>query len=181
MSDTEDKRTTDNAGAARRRRKRKNYALLVLAAGILLFGLSAGALYWYLRPITLRVAVGPPNSDDQKLIQTLAQTFARDRSPIRLTPKEYDLLVLLARHAGRVVTHKTLLKSVWGPAHGDDLHYLRVFIGQLRGKIEADGYTRIGPALRHGFEVLLRARAPRRMIVLVTDAKPTDKIGRAHV
>ena len=44
----------------------------------------------------------------------------------------------MARHAGRVVTHKTLLTSVWGPAHADDMHYLRVFIGQLRGKIERD-------------------------------------------
>jgi TRAP transporter TAXI family solute receptor len=78
--------TDDNPGVIRRRRKRKNYSLLVLAAGILLFGLAAGSVYLYLRPTTLRVAVGPPNSDDQKLIQTLAQTFARDRSPIRLTP-----------------------------------------------------------------------------------------------
>jgi two-component system KDP operon response regulator KdpE len=45
---------------------------------------------------------------------------------------------MLARHAGRVVTHRTLLTSVWGPAHADDLHYLRVFIGQVRGKIELD-------------------------------------------
>ncbi|MGV3552175.1 response regulator [Rhizobium sp.] len=57
---------------------------------------------------------------------------------IRLTPKEYDLLALLARNAGKVLTHKTLLTSVWGPAHADDTQYLRVFIGQLRGKIEAD-------------------------------------------
>ena len=62
----------------------------------------------------------------------------RDGKALKLTPKEYDLLVLLARHAGRVVTHKTLLTSVWGPAHGEDMHYLRVFIGQLRGKIERD-------------------------------------------
>src|SRR3954469_17343191 len=86
MSDTEDKEAEGSEAATRRRRKRKSYALLVLAAGILLFGLAAGSVYLYLRPTTLRVAVGPPNSDDQKLIQTLAQTFARDRSPIRLTP-----------------------------------------------------------------------------------------------
>jgi two-component system KDP operon response regulator KdpE len=60
-------------------------------------------------------------------------------SPIRLTPKEYDLLALLARNAGKVLTHKTLLTAVWGPAHAEDTQYLRVFIGQLRGKIEADG------------------------------------------
>ena len=75
---------------------------------------------------------------DGLTIDTLRRIVQRDGVDIRLTPKEYDLLVLLARHAGRVVTHKTLLKSVWGPAHGDDLHYLRVFIGQLRGKIERD-------------------------------------------
>ena len=67
-------------------RKRKSYSLLILAAGIFLFGATAGALYLVLRPVTLRIAVGPAGSDDQKLIQALAQTFARDRSPVRLSP-----------------------------------------------------------------------------------------------
>jgi TRAP-type uncharacterized transport system substrate-binding protein len=71
---------------SRRRRKRKNYSLLILAAGIFLFGVAAGTVYLALRPITLRIAVGPPGSDDQKLIQVLAQTFARDGSPVRLSP-----------------------------------------------------------------------------------------------
>ena len=69
-------------------------------------------------------------------IDTQRRIVSRDGAAIKLTPKEYDLLVLLSRHAGRVVTHKMLLTSVWGPAHGEDLHYLRVFIGQLRQKIE---------------------------------------------
>jgi len=69
-----------------RRQKRKNYALLVLAAGLLLFGAAAGGLYYALRPVTLRIAVGPPGSDDQKLVQALAQSFARDGSPVRLAP-----------------------------------------------------------------------------------------------
>lgn len=69
-------------------------------------------------------------------VDTIRRLVSRDGELIKLTPKEYDLLVLLARHSGRVVTHKTLLTSVWGPAHGEDLHYLRVFIGQLRQKIE---------------------------------------------
>ncbi|MBX9456864.1 MAG: response regulator [Rhizobium sp.] len=55
---------------------------------------------------------------------------------IKLTPKEYDLLAILARNAGKVLTHRTLLSAVWGPAHVEDTQYLRVFIGQLRGKIE---------------------------------------------
>ena len=75
---------------------------------------------------------------DGLVIDTVRRLVSRDEEAIRLTPKEYDLLTLLARHAGRVVTHKTLLTSVWGPAHGEDLHYLRVFIGQLRQKIERD-------------------------------------------
>jgi TRAP transporter TAXI family solute receptor len=79
-----------NARVSRRRRKRKGFALLILAAGIFLFGAAAGSLYLFLRPTTLRIAVGPPNSDDQKLVQTLAQIFARERSPIRLTPITTD-------------------------------------------------------------------------------------------
>ena len=62
----------------------------------------------------------------------------RGGEPVRLTPKEFDLLAVLARHAGRVVTHKQILAAVWGPAHTDDTQYLRVFIGQLRAKIEPD-------------------------------------------
>ena len=57
---------------------------------------------------------------------------------MKLTPKEYDLLAILARGEGRLLTHRRLLTAVWGPAHTDDSQYLRVFIGQLRGKIEAD-------------------------------------------
>src|SRR6266478_316164 len=70
---------------SRRRRKRRSYSLLILAAGIFLFGVAAGTLYLVLRPVTLRIAVGPAGSDDQKLIQALAQTFARERSPVRLS------------------------------------------------------------------------------------------------
>jgi two-component system KDP operon response regulator KdpE len=72
------------------------------------------------------------------MIDFVRRRVELDGAPIRLTPKEHDLLELLARHSGKVVTHKTLLTSVWGPAHGDDLQYLRVFIGQLRAKIERD-------------------------------------------
>jgi len=62
----------------------------------------------------------------------------RDGVPIKLTPKEYDLLAILFRNAGRVVTHRQILSAVWGPAHAEDTQYLRVFIGQLRAKIESD-------------------------------------------
>jgi two-component system, OmpR family, KDP operon response regulator KdpE len=62
----------------------------------------------------------------------------RDSEPVKLTPKEYELLAVLFRNAGRVVTHRQILNSVWGPAHTEDTQYLRVFIGQLRAKIERD-------------------------------------------
>jgi two-component system KDP operon response regulator KdpE len=62
----------------------------------------------------------------------------RRGEPVRLSPKEYDLLAKLAEADGKVLTHKELLVSLWGPAHVEDTQYLRVFIGQLRQKIEAD-------------------------------------------
>lgn len=57
---------------------------------------------------------------------------------VHLTPKEFDLLVYLARRAGKVVTHRALLTAVWGPNSTEQPEYLRVFVGQLRKKIEAD-------------------------------------------
>jgi two-component system KDP operon response regulator KdpE len=59
-----------------------------------------------------------------------------DDRAIRLTPIEYRLLVLLARNAGRVLTHGHLLREVWGPGHAEQTHYLRVYMAQLRRKIE---------------------------------------------
>lgn len=57
---------------------------------------------------------------------------------VKLTRKEFDLLALLARNAGRIVTHRQLLADLWGPAHEHDLQYLRVFIGRLRAKLGDD-------------------------------------------
>lgn len=57
---------------------------------------------------------------------------------VHLTPKEYDLLAYLLRHAGKVLTHRTLLAAVWGGNYVEQTEYLRVFIGQLRKKIEPD-------------------------------------------
>ncbi len=65
----------------------------------------------------------------------------RAGAPIKLTPREYDLLCALAANAGRVMTHSQILTAVWGPAHKDDTQYLRVFVGQLRNKIERDPST----------------------------------------
>ena len=57
---------------------------------------------------------------------------------VRLTPKEFKLLSVLVEGGGKVVTHRQLLTAVWGPAHVDDTHYLRVAVGQLRQKLEPE-------------------------------------------
>lgn len=57
---------------------------------------------------------------------------------VKLTRKEFDVLALLARYAGRLVTHRQLLAAVWGPAHEDDAHYLRIAIGHIRDKLGDD-------------------------------------------
>ncbi|MBI2260711.1 MAG: winged helix-turn-helix domain-containing protein [Caulobacterales bacterium] len=62
----------------------------------------------------------------------------RNGSRVRLSPKEFELLGRLVADAGRVLTHRQLLTAVWGPAHANDTQYLRVFVGQLRQKLEAE-------------------------------------------
>ena len=62
----------------------------------------------------------------------------RHGSPLDLTPREFDVLAYLMRHTGRIVTHRMLLRDVWGPEYGRETQYLRVFINRLRRKIEDD-------------------------------------------
>lgn len=69
-------------------------------------------------------------------IDSVRHRVTRDGTEVRLTPKEFELLSFLARHAGRVLTHRQILTAVWGPAHTEDTQYLRVYVGQLRQKIE---------------------------------------------
>lgn len=59
-------------------------------------------------------------------------------SEVRLTPKEFELLLYLARHAGRVVTHRTLLLAIWGPNSVEQPEHVRVLVGQLRKKLDAE-------------------------------------------
>jgi two-component system KDP operon response regulator KdpE len=68
------------------------------------------------------------------------QVTARGRR-VRLTPKEFELLRYLVAHANKVLTHRELLQAVWGPDYGDQVDYLRVFVNQLRKKIEANPST----------------------------------------
>ena len=70
-------------------------------------------------------------------IDSVRHRITRGGTEIKFTPKEFELLSFLAKHAGKVLTHRHILTAVWGPAHTADTQYLRVYIGQLRQKIEA--------------------------------------------
>jgi two-component system KDP operon response regulator KdpE len=71
-------------------------------------------------------------------IDLLARIVRSDGEEVHVTPKEWDLLAELAKHPGRVLTHETLLRTVWGPAHVGQTEYLRVAIRALRQKLEAE-------------------------------------------
>ncbi|MBS1190532.1 MAG: kdpE [Rhodocyclaceae bacterium] len=66
------------------------------------------------------------------------RTVLRDGQPIHLTPIEYRLLGVLVGNAGKVMTHRSLMREVWGPNYGDSGHYLRIYMSHLRQKLEAD-------------------------------------------
>jgi len=71
-------------------------------------------------------------------IDLVKRLVTRGGEPVRLSPREYDLLARLVEGGGRVLTHRQLLTGIWGPANAEDVQYLRVFIGRLRQKLEAD-------------------------------------------
>jgi len=75
------------------------------------------------------------------VIDLAAHKVSLRRKEVHLTPKEFDLLVYLARHAGKVVTHRALLGAIWGGQSTEQVEYLRVFVGQLRKKLEPEGST----------------------------------------
>jgi len=71
-------------------------------------------------------------------VDLAARRVERAGEAVHLTPIEYRLLAMLIRHAGKVLTHRQLLKEVWGPSHVEDAHYLRIYMAQLRRKLEDD-------------------------------------------
>lgn len=71
-------------------------------------------------------------------VDLAGRVVLRDGAEVRLSPTEYGLLVALARRAGQVIDHRTLLREVWGPSYGDERNYLRTFVQRLRTKLEDD-------------------------------------------
>jgi two-component system KDP operon response regulator KdpE len=85
-----------------------------------------------------RVGAEPVIQAGELEIDLVRRLVTRGGEPLRLSPKEYELLARLAEGGGKVLTHRQLLTAIWGPAHTEDLPYLRVLVGQLRQKIEAE-------------------------------------------
>ncbi len=71
-------------------------------------------------------------------VDLAARTVKRNREPVKLTSTEYNLLVLFVRNEGKVLTHQFLLRAIWGPGYINQSQYLRVFIAQIRKKVEND-------------------------------------------
>jgi two-component system, OmpR family, KDP operon response regulator KdpE len=89
------------------------------------------------RTRTKELEQGPITAGDFKIDPGARTVFVKGRA-VHLTPKEFDLLAYMARHSGKVVTHRTLLAAVWGGESTEQVEYLRVFVAQLRKKIEPE-------------------------------------------
>jgi len=92
--------------------------------------------------VALRHATQPPSGKELAFedirINFEKRRAARGDAEVHLTPIEFRLLACLAKHLGMVVTHRQLLREVWGPSHVEHTHYLRIYMKQLREKLEAD-------------------------------------------
>lgn len=99
----------------------------------------------------------PPFYSDELQIDFECRKVTARGKEVRLTPKEFDLLRLLVANAGKPLSHRRILQVVWGPDYGEESEYLRVFINQLRKKIEPDPrhprYIRTEPWVGYKFEV----------------------------
>ena len=106
--------------------------------------------------------VGPPGEPVIELgalrVDLERSLVTIDGEPVHLTPREFKILRLFAQNEGKLLTHRTILREVWGPAYGDESNYLHVYVSQLRRKIEPDparprylltepgaGYRLVGP------------------------------------
>jgi len=152
----------DGLELCRRVRKESRIPIIVLSVKgeetIKVEALDAGADDYITKPFSMnellarvRAALrraSTPEQPDTPLIEIgdfridiPTRTVAVRRQETRLTPKEFDLLVYLAKHPGRVITQRALLGAVWGPNSVEQPEYLRVFIGHLRKKLEIDEHS----------------------------------------
>lgn len=105
---------------------------------------SAGELLARIR-VALRHAARSPEQTASGVftsgglkVDLINRKVYNEEQEIHLTPIQYRLLAVLVKHAGKVLTHRQILKEVWGPGHSESSHYLRIYMSQLRHKLEAD-------------------------------------------
>lgn len=132
--------------------------------------LDAGADDYLTKPFSMgellariRVAIRRASKTEDEPVLTFAdlsidvsrRIVLLKQEELKLTPTEYEILKYLALHAGRVVTHRQLLRAIWGPNYQEETHYLRVYVRQLRRKIETDPakplYITTEPAVGYRF------------------------------
>jgi two-component system KDP operon response regulator KdpE len=105
---------------------------------------GVGELLGRIKAVLRRSHWSEPSPKDERIVRgEILAELDRHRITVRgkeleLTPTEYNLLLYLMRHAGKVLHHRAILQNVWGPEYGDEAEYLRVYIGRLRQKIEVD-------------------------------------------
>lgn len=104
---------------------------------------SVGELLARVRALLRRATTGGESGAARLEFGDLIVDFSRRQvlrqgAPVRLTPIEYRLLTVMVASAGKVLTHRQLLREVWGPAYSESSHYLRIYVGHLRHKLEAD-------------------------------------------
>ena len=105
---------------------------------------GVGELLARVRVVLRHLAVANPETGDavfelgQLRVDMSARQVTVDGKLVHLTPNEFKLLTVLIKHAGRVLTHRQLLRDVWGPGSAEESHYLRVYMNQLRQKVEKD-------------------------------------------
>jgi two-component system KDP operon response regulator KdpE len=109
-----------------------DYITKPFGVGELLARVRAALRHAARSPAGEMLVLGPAQVDLQK------RRVWRDGAEVRLTPIEFRLLAHLAKHLGMVVTHRQLLAEVWGPSYVEQTHYLRIYMKQLRDKLEAD-------------------------------------------
>ena len=93
------------------------------------------------------------------VVDMARRTVTAAGAPVQLSPREYSLLALLVRHSGKVLTHRHLLNAVWGPAHVEDVQYLRVYVGHLRQKLGPTAARLLTTEPGVGYRLLDRASA----------------------
>jgi two-component system KDP operon response regulator KdpE len=148
----------DGVGLCRRIRQNSEVPILVLSVRgqdrTKVEALDAGADDYVTKPFSMNELLARvraqlrhvvPQPTEAQIIESgdfhidlEARLVAVRGNEIRLTPKEFDLLIYLARHPHKVITHRALLAAIWGPNSTEQPEYLRVFVGQLRKKIEPD-------------------------------------------